>query len=79
MMDERQRHAIEKHENRLARLRSHLGYPGNVEPSFVNLNKKREVWYWAVKFGCGRESIHFAVGHVGTDPQKVEQFVYGLR
>ena len=78
-MDEKQKRAIEKHENRLARLRSHLGYPDNAAPSFVDLNKKREVHYWAVKFDCGREDIKFAVEHVGTDPEKVKKFVYGLR
>ena len=78
-MEERQRRAIEKSERRLARLRSHLGYPGDAEPPVVNLNKKKEVHYWAVKFSCPEDYLQFAVENVGTEPKKVETFVYGLR
>ena len=78
-MDEKQRRAIEKMAAEPGQSVFILGYPGNAEPSFVNLNKKREVWYWAVKFGCGREHLQFAVEHVGTNPEEVEKFVYGLR
>lgn len=78
-MGEDQRRAIAKIERRLARLRSNLGYPGNAEPPFVNIHKKKELHYWAVKFGYGKEAVKYAVEHVGTDPEKVETFVYGLR
>lgn len=78
-MEEAQRRAIEKRERRLARLRSHLGYPGDAEPPLVNIHKKKELHYWGVKFLYGEEAVKYAVEHVGTDPEKVEAFVYGLR
>ena len=78
-MEEAQRRAIEKRERRLTRLRSQLGYPGDAEPPLVNIHKKKELHYWGVKFLYGEEAVKYAVEHVGTDPAKVETFVYGLR
>lgn len=48
---------------------------GGQDRSRINMNEDYEVRYWTEKFGCSREQLQEAVDQVGSQVDRVEEFL----
>ncbi len=48
---------------------------GGQDRSRINMSEEYEVQYWTEKFGCSREQLQDAVDQVGSQADRVEEFL----